>query len=591
MTNGITARTPTWLAAAVPLLAAALIAVARGYRPFPAIDDFVYVPMAWSALDPGAFPGDWIIANYVLHAPIWVPLVAGLEATVGFPLGYWILTQVLTVAFCAVLYVSWWRLGGDPFGFLVLPVAIALGDVLGIGRGDFDGLIAPGFHVQSLALALLLGSYALMLVGRPLAAGVALALCAMSHPVVAAHGALVLAVAALWDGPGRWVRLGKTGLACAVAAAPLAIPLALALLDGGAAVDEPDAVRRAVVDGYLFRTPHEFALTATPLLVKGFFILVLLAGLAGGLRAWRAAAEAAADTNPPRRALGLLCGHGVLFALCLLIHLPLLPEPWVTASTWPYLLHLTRTTPVLLGLGLLLAAVGLSLAIRQRQPGDRLFVALMAATLGTAALYLSVLMVVAFWVAVILTALLVAISRRRHRRFIAPVAAIIVIGFATAAWRNPMESTPSEAAVGLYDWIRAETPDDALFIIPPGQERFRLYTRRSIVVDFKTFPASTITAIGEWRRRLEEVTRPDAAALARRGWPAVPYWDRAYAAADGARIAELFERTGAGYFVWPRLTMDDAPAPPDDLDAHGLAVLFGDAQSGYLVIGRPPAPS
>ena len=587
------------LSAIVPLVAAALVAAARQYRGFPEIDDFVYIPMAWAAMDPSAFPGDWVIAHYVLHAPVWVPLVALLESSLGFPLGYWILTQLLTIGACAALYAIWRRLGGDRFGFLVLPVALAAGTVLGIGRGQFDGLIAPGFHVQSLALTFLLASYAAAIARRPMLAGVALALSAMSHPVVATHGALVLIVMAAWDGSGRWARLLKTGLVAAAVAAPVTVPLAIALL-AGTGGGGAEAARQAVIDGYLFRTPHEFALEETRPLIRLFVGLLAVAGLAGGLRVWRAAVTDGRDTGAVRRALGLMSGHALLFVVALAVHGGLVADSRVTDSTLPYLLHLTRTTPVLIGLSLLLAGLGLSLALRRRRPGDVLGAFLLIITFATVALYQSLFQHWAFWAAIVGGAVLAALSRRPSRALIVSLGLIVTTGFAAAAWRDPLVEPPPPGTAPLYAWVQAKTPTDALFVVPPGLQSFRLYTRRSVVVDFKTFPASTTAAIAEWRRRLELVSRPDAAARGVRGWHGLVLWDRAYADADAASIAALLAETGADYFVWPRLTRHETPfndipetgvpAPPADLADHGLAVVYGGADTAYLVIAEEDAP-
>ena len=57
----------------------------------------------------------------------------------------------------------------------------------------------------------------------------------------------------------------------------------------------------------------------------------------------------------------------------------------------------------------------------------------------------------------------------------------------------------------LYEWIQGNTPNDAIFIIPPTMEDFRLRANRAIVVDWKAFPFKD-SAIIEWRDRIFDVT-------------------------------------------------------------------------------------
>lgn len=56
-----------------------------------------------------------------------------------------------------------------------------------------------------------------------------------------------------------------------------------------------------------------------------------------------------------------------------------------------------------------------------------------------------------------------------------------------------------------YEWIRLNTPKDAVFISPPYIEDFRLGADRAIVVDFKAFTFKDQSII-EWRRRIADVT-------------------------------------------------------------------------------------
>src|SRR3954451_12567859 len=80
-----------------PLSVALVVRAARGYRPFPSIDDFAYVPLAWAANDPSVYPTDTILRQFILHAPLWRLLMAAFERTVGLATGFWLLTLLLTV--------------------------------------------------------------------------------------------------------------------------------------------------------------------------------------------------------------------------------------------------------------------------------------------------------------------------------------------------------------------------------------------------------------------------------------------------------------------------------------------------------------
>src|SRR4051794_16070644 len=56
------------------LLCAALgfvLRAARGYRPFPSIDDFTYAPLAWLSHDPTLFPRDTLLRAYPGYSPAW----------------------------------------------------------------------------------------------------------------------------------------------------------------------------------------------------------------------------------------------------------------------------------------------------------------------------------------------------------------------------------------------------------------------------------------------------------------------------------------------------------------------------------------
>jgi hypothetical protein len=71
---------------------------------------------------------------------------------------------------------------------------------------------------------------------------------------------------------------------------------------------------------------------------------------------------------------------------------------------------------------------------------------------------------------------------------------------------------PPEAECDLYRWAKAETPRDAVFVVPLDLERFRLRAERAVVVDWKGFPYRARDA-EEWYRRIVRVSGvPDPAA-------------------------------------------------------------------------------
>lgn len=547
---------PLWLAILLPLASAFVLIGIRDYRPFPSVDDFAYIPLAWAILDPGLFSRDAILQTMIVHAPAWPALVAALEGTVGLAAGYWVLTLALTIATMWGAYRLMRVLCPPALLFPAAALFAFAGPVAGLGRGAFDGALGDGFHVQWLALCLVLWSYAGFAERRPVLAGVLLGAGAIAHPVVAAHGAAVIAMASLFAGPERLRRLIATGLVTALVSAPVSLPLAAALLEktGSAAMD-PAAVHAVVADGFLFRTPHEFDLSDTGA-VQGWLIgVMVLAGLAGAAILWRLRPNA-----PVGPVLGLLAGHMVLAGIAVILHGAWFEGAWRTQSVLPYMLHLTRTTPLLLVLALILFMAGIEAAVRNWggfEPHERLIaLPAVAATLGTLLVFQASSSAAPLAAIAGAFALLLADVKRRRRVFRALsvlLAAAGLAGLVHAVATDPIEAGLGMEERALYHWAGQETAREALFVIPPGLQGFRLHARRSVFVDFKTIPSATPELVLEWRRRLETIARPDRTAREARGWLGLPLWDRAYAYANTPeRIAGLMADTGADYVVWDR---------------------------------------
>ena len=71
------------LAVAIAVGTGLLLRASKGYRPFPSIDDFIYIPHARASLDAGLFTRDTLVQELVGHVPLWPVLIRGLESTIG----------------------------------------------------------------------------------------------------------------------------------------------------------------------------------------------------------------------------------------------------------------------------------------------------------------------------------------------------------------------------------------------------------------------------------------------------------------------------------------------------------------------------
>ena len=62
-------------------------------------------------------------------------------------------------------------------------------------------------------------------------------------------------------------------------------------------------------------------------------------------------------------------------------------------------------------------------------------------------------------------------------------------------------SDPDPNYAVICDYAREHTPSDAIFLVPPEEQEFRLLARRAIVINFKGV-AQLSSELGEWRDRL-----------------------------------------------------------------------------------------
>ncbi len=85
------------------------------------------------------------------------------------------------------------------------------------------------------------------------------------------------------------------------------------------------------------------------------------------------------------------------------------------------------------------------------------------------------------------------------------VAMALVLFFAWGRWLN-IQTLPADQAVYLRmcQWVKDNTPEDALFLVPPEEQSFRLHAQRAIIVNFKGVPQLNAELV-VWRDRLQDV--------------------------------------------------------------------------------------
>jgi hypothetical protein len=135
----------------------------------------------------------------------------------------------------------------------------------------------------------------------------------------------------------------------------------------------------------------------------------------------------------------------------------------------------------------------------------------------------------------------------RKGQFVVLAAVLVVGGLIGGGYlkAHPVHANLAGTAPGgendLYAWIHANTPKDAIFITPPGMERFRLVGERAIVVDWKGSPIAPGDLL-EWYRRLEDVS-------GRRGFRGGGELTSGYESMDPARMEMLKARYKASFAV------------------------------------------
>lgn len=531
------ARTQTF---AIVIFALALGLVAHvlvGYEPFPYGDDFAYAPLAELRANPSLYPRDDQLRLFANHATVYNWLYTfgrngpGVEPVFRAA----VITLALTV--CLLCWGLLLQLKTPP---AMLPMVLGLGVAVqldGLGRGDFGGLISPFFHHHNIALALVLAALGTALGKRAALAGLCLGLAAYAQPMTALHGAFVVGLATLLSRPRDLIALVSVSIL-------VALPAAWMIADGALGPAPTNLTLNLIEDAYRFRAPHHYDPAWGEIAVT---TLYLLAGLAGA---------ALLDRERPtiaRFAFGAMLAFLALHAVTVFIY-----KLGFLQITPLFILDANRSSPLLFVLGPIFALAGIWHRGRTLSSyATLLLLASIAVTNHT----------VEGMVLIALGCVLLSLSRTQ---LALPIGAVTAVAAAIILFPPPPAPREnSEETLALMSRIRAETPQDALFVVPIQFASFRHYAQRSVYVDFKMFSVAQPEQAALTRQRIEEISQPSESLRGLTGWPAAVSWDTAqHTRADCQTMRRILDRADADYFV--RLRLPESPAP----DCPGLPRAF-----------------
>ena len=434
----------------------------RGYR-FGESNHAVYLVDALRRLDPSLLRNDWWANSTLQYHFAFNALTAALmRAGVlepAFLAGYLLLAVLMHVAWRKLVL----RLGGSNGAYLL---SVALFYVLagGVGLGMYHFLQDSAFLPSNIAnVAMLWGIY-FWVVGMPASAGVCFGVAGLFHINHAIAGI------GLWFGATlfEWRRLPRkswwlgTGALVLLSAAQIVPAVRVVLSRSGKLPTDQ------FVDLFVrLRHPHHFDPGAWHWGVWLSFLAPIPFAVIAVRRATRE--KNAAEVGRAVRLFGLYAAM-TLFAL-------LTAGFWFLGETFVQLnLYRFSIYPKLL------ACVWLAWLLWEASPRPYIVPALVLLAAG-------------------------AVGIAASTGLLAPPTVRSPLGLQLKGLQGD-----DAAYLELGAWVRDHTPKDAVFLVPPDEESFRVHARRAIVVNFKGVPQLS-GELPAWRDRLQDVLDLDTAGL------------------------------------------------------------------------------
>jgi hypothetical protein len=586
--------------------------VIGGYQ-FGKSNHTVYLLDALHAMNPSHLANDWFTTEtFQYHALFSVLTRAVWRSLQPAYFGMYVSLVVL-------LHVAWFRmtrlLGGGRFAYMI-SVALLYLSGGGTALGGYGFLQDSAFLPSNVSSVALLWGILFWMLGQPGPAGVAMAVAAAFHlnyAVIVPVLWLLMAISDAWDYfRGRiepavrpwfftqWVTGAHAAAAVLVlGASAVAIALALRAMPQGG----PGMPFAEFLDLYVrLRHPHHYDPRSWPVAMWVAFGWALLPAV---WMAWRVHRPLVA-VPPVRQAYRRWTRVTALFLLILatawalaggyrfvnervvqlsLFRFSVFPQLLmiIAASVWlAEMKPLRGLTRPLIAIAL---PVGVGFIVLRYVDGDHLrttdpFLSRLNAAPLKLVAGLFCLPLVVLWIDRLIT-------RRQTLYAAATLAMVSTMALYGTPQRFGLFVPRDDASINeLAAWAKnpARTPLDAIFLLPPDEETFRLAARRAIVVNFKAVPQLS-TELPQWRDRMATVLNlPNLQSLPRGVMPETQAAiARRYDELSAEHLASVAARYGARYVV-TRRPLADAPR-------NGLTAVYNTVDLAYFVYDRTPSAS
>lgn len=540
-------------------LGVAMTLALRGYQ-FGHSNHTVYLIDALRHNHPELLANDWFATHTLQYHVVFTRVTAALDRAgwlrPAFLVGYLLLAMMLHV-----IWLLWVRALGGTNRVYLLSVVLYLLSAAGFGLGMYEFLQDSSFLPSNVANLAMLAALYCWVTGRRAWAGFLFGVAGFFHLNHALLGIAVWFALVAWD-LTKGEQRGPVSLPALIVGTVLLFALALPNIIPAvraALAPRPKLPLREFVDLYVhLRHPHHYDPLSWPIALWASFLWPFpLAALA-----FRRMACTPALRQSVRVTL-LFCGVLVvafLFAGVWFVSEPLVQMSLFRFSIYPKVLTCAGAAifitnrwlpspPTRLGLsGFMPALLPLGIALAVGWSRSPFVVGNALPLIG-----LSSLLFIAFFYDLGERVL----WRARATMFVGM--AVMVIVFIAAGFYGgclglrfgPIAVDPSDYDA-VCNYARDHTPVDAIFIVPPNEEGFRLVAQRAIVINFKGVPQLS-SELGEWRDRLCRVLDlPDLRGLPHRMDRTLEAIGKRYGELSAAQLAQAAQAYHARYVVATR---------------------------------------